>query len=319
MVVKRDFNDKSLKYIYVAHLKRQHQYLGLSGEYVKKCPHEVIYPGMEGGRMDGPYLSSEDIFVDIEEESGKITPKTKEKYVKYGHFVSYRYYPKKYHLVVICHQDPGKKTETIIAGPSVHIIIHYIYFSDAELLDKYEKLINKVDAKSKLSDMEALDIVHIPKYIDKKFKVEILDGITQRYEKIIIEDRLLRMDVFLLLKAMIEKHVSDEKLKNEFIGRIDMEKVEDEMYEIAREICEDEINELKEEKQKVEEERKNFELQVEEERKNFEKVEKERKNFELQVEEERKADRNKIDKLLSLKDLNTPEAKKILSSLMVMR
>ena len=77
-----------------------------------------------------------------------------------------------------------------------------------------------------------------------------------------------------------------------------MEKVEDEMYEIAREICEDEINELKEEIQKVEEERK---------------------NFELKVEEERKADRKKIEKFLSLKDLNTPEAKKILSSLMVMR
>ena len=282
----------------------------------------MIYRNLKGGRMDELYLGSGNILYNTEEESGRITQKTLDKYKKYAIFVVYWYYPIQYHLVVICHIDPGKKTETIIAGPSVHIIVHYIYFSTKELLDRYENLINKVDAYIELDDNEALDIVHIPKFIDKKYKVPVLEEITKRWKKIIIKDKTLKLDVKILLKAMIEKHVPDRKTQKKFKGRMNMETYKDEIYELARDMCADEINELEKKNTKNLEEITGLKKEKEKDREEITGLKKENaENLEkiTGLKKEKEKDREKINELLKLKDLNTPKAKQILSSLMVMK
>ena len=60
--------------------------------------------------MDELYLTSLDILVNLEEESGNITDKTLEKFAKYVIFSRFMY-NKKIHIVVICHKDPGNEFE----------------------------------------------------------------------------------------------------------------------------------------------------------------------------------------------------------------
>ena len=45
-------NDRTMKYLSLAQTKRQHQYLGLPGEFKTRVPTEIVYPDMTLGRAD---------------------------------------------------------------------------------------------------------------------------------------------------------------------------------------------------------------------------------------------------------------------------
>ena len=50
-------NDRTMKYLSMAQAKRQHQYLGLPGNFKTRLPQEVVFPNMDIGRADEYYLT----------------------------------------------------------------------------------------------------------------------------------------------------------------------------------------------------------------------------------------------------------------------
>ena len=54
-------NDRTMKYLTLAQTKRQHQYLGLPGEFKTRLPQEVVFPDLDFGRADEYYLNDEDL------------------------------------------------------------------------------------------------------------------------------------------------------------------------------------------------------------------------------------------------------------------
>ena len=95
-------NDRTMKYKTLAQTKRQHQYLGLPGEFKIHYPHEIVFPNMESGRLDALYSTNINMLVNLEEETKKPNEKTFEKFGKYVIFISYMY-SRNLYLAVLCY------------------------------------------------------------------------------------------------------------------------------------------------------------------------------------------------------------------------
>lgn len=61
-------NDRTMKYLTLAQSKRQHQYLGLPGEFKTRLPQEIVFPNMDSGRADEFYLNDENLLIDLEKK-----------------------------------------------------------------------------------------------------------------------------------------------------------------------------------------------------------------------------------------------------------
>ncbi len=70
----------------------------------------------------------------------------------------------------------------------MHIKIYYYYFSQNELWEKYENIINKVKQKKELTDTEALDIASISKFILKEHAPSVIESLAKVFKKAIIKD-----------------------------------------------------------------------------------------------------------------------------------
>ena len=116
-----------MKYLSMAQAKRQHQYLGLPGNFKTRLPQEVVFPNMDIGRADEYYLTDNDLLINLEEESGHVTGKTLKKFSKYIIFAADRF-NKNVYLAVVCHKNPNKSVEYYQHLPSVIIKVHYYYF-----------------------------------------------------------------------------------------------------------------------------------------------------------------------------------------------
>ena len=287
---------------------------------------------MDNGRADEYYMTDEGLLINLEEESGEITKKTLRKFAKYVVFACDRYNGNVY-LAVLCHKNPKKDFEYFMYAPSIIIKVHYYYFSQEELWDKYENVINKVKQKEELSESEALDIAFVSKFISKEYVLEVLKSLTKVFKESIIEDKILKMDVGVILGAMVLKHVKNVKLQNKLLGDINMGKYENELHELVYDEFGDVLNKKDEELVQKDEElvQKDEELvQKDEElvQKDEELVQKDeelvRMNEEL-VQKDNEIDKlyisnneykNKIMQLNELDDLNSLEAKRIIDYLL---
>ena len=201
-------NDRTMKFASMALRRRQHEYLGLPGEYEKRYPNEVVFPDRSSGRVDELYSTREGILINLEEESGEVNEKTLEKIAKYRTFASY-VYSKYVYTAIICHKTPEnypkeyELTKTDVLKP------HYIFFTQEELWAKYENIINKVKQKEKLSDNEILDIAFVPKFISKENAPFITESFANIIKDIEIDDKLLKIDVEIILSAMVVKNIKN--------------------------------------------------------------------------------------------------------------
>ena len=324
-------NDLTMKYQAMAQSSLLHRYLGLPGEFRIRYPQEVILDNMDSGRMDELYLTDEDILINLEEESGHIGPETLSKYDKYHKFIRGKY-NKKLYIFVMCHKDPKKKVELYYADPSTVIIIHYIYFTQEELWEKYDNIISKVEHKEKLTDMEAMDMAFIAKFIAGQYREYVVESIAGIFKDAIIEDWQLKMDVAVIINAMIIKTFESETKQKELGEMIGMPKYKTEMQKIVYEeygeelikkdkIIEekdDEIDKIVKEKDEIVREkddeidkivREKDEI-VREKDDEIDKIVEENNNRDKELKKELK----KLDKM---GDLN-PEAKKIISTLLLL-
>ena len=326
-------NDKTMKYKSMTQTQRQHQYLGLPGKFKLRYPQEVVFPDMDSGRMDELYLTDEGILIDYEEESEPLGPKTFRKYNKYNKFIRYIYNKEIYH-VALCHKKPKNEFECYRAGPSNYIKIHCIYISQNELWKRYEKVIRKVEQKEELTDTEALDMAFVSKFIDAKHSQFIIDSLTKSFKDAIIPDKKLKMDVAIILDAMISKHIKSEAKQEKLRERINMRKYENEMEKIIYEEYGDKLYEkdrILEEKDSVIEKKDTIieekDSVIEKKDTIIEEKDKEHKKTKQELQTEKQENKkltkanneykNKIQQLNKIENL-TPEARKIIDSMMLL-
>ena len=298
-------NDKTLKYLAMAQTERLHQYLGLPGTFKTRYPQEVVFPNMETGRADEFYSTEEGLLIDLEEESTDVNQKTLHKFSNYAVFGDFVYSLKIY-LAVICHRNPKNYPKCYERGPSLFVKPHYLHFTQEEIWKKYEKVINKVKHKIQLTDMEALDMAFIAKFISKKDTPHILKTLADNFQCAKISDRKLKTDVGVILGGMILKYIEDEDEQIKLMEKIDMRKIEKEIHKLVY----DEYGDVLDAKDK-EIENKNKEIK--------------NKNNELQVKDKEILKLNNtqeeykkgFEKLKQIKDLN-PEAQKIINSLILL-
>ena len=320
-------NDRTMKYMTLAQTKRQHQYLGLPGEFKTRLPQEIVFPNLDFGRADEYYLNDEGLLINLEEESGDITNKTLDKFAKYVIFASYRYNGKVY-LMVICHKDPKKDFEYYRYSPSLYIKVHYFFISQEEFWVKYENVISKVKQKEELTEMEALDIAFISKFISKENAPQVIETLTKVFKHAKIEDKLLKMDVGVILGGMILKHYEGIEKQTKLMGMINMRHIEREIDKLVYDEYGDILDKKDEEIEAKEEEiktqakeinSKNEEINSKNEEINSKNEEINSKNNEInELNKSNREYKDKIKQLSELSDLNSPEAKKIINSLMLL-
>ena len=287
-----------MKYLSMAQAKRQHQYLGLPGNFKTRLPQEVVFPNMDIGRADEYYLTDNDLLINLEEESGHVTGKTLKKFSKYIIFAADRF-NKDVYLAVVCHKNPNKSFEYYQHSPSVIIKVHYYYFNQNELWIKYENLINKVRYNEELTESETLDIAFVSKFISKKHILQVIETLIKVFNNAIIDDKVLKMDVGVILGAMVLKHVDNIKKQNKLLRNLNMGQFESELHELVYDEFGDVLDKKDEEIEAKDKELGQKDKEIEELSKS---------NMEYKA---------KIKQLLKLEDLNSPEAKKILNSLIV--
>ena len=299
-------NDRTMKYKSLILNKHQHRYLNLPGEFEARYPQEIVFPNMDAGRADEFYSTVEGLMINLEEESGDITEKVLEKISNYVVFADFMYSKKPY-SAVICHKDPKKLFEYYERSPSIIIKVHYIYIPQEILWIKYENLIKKIEQKVELSINESLDIAFIPKFISKENGQYVTESLAKAFKSVKLNKKILKRDIGVLLGAMILKHFEDEEKINELMEDINMKQIENEIKIIAREEYKEEFDKIEKEKLELKNENKelinkNGELET--------------KNGELETKNGEY--KRRIKQLKEMKDLNTPEAKKIINSLVML-
>ena len=291
-------NDITFKYSAMAFRKRQHSYLGLPGEYIRRYPNEIVLRNLKTGRMDELYSVTGRLLINLEEESGDVDEKTMEKCSRYRIFSNF-IYSMDVLTAVICRKNPKNFPKEYELSPTDILRPMYIYFPQEELWQKYENLINKIKHKIILTDDEALDIAFIPKFISTEDAPFVTESLARIFKDVIIQDRELKRDVALILGTMVLKHVKDKT--NELMEEIGMEEYVDEIKEIV-------YSEFGEELDKKDETIKGLTQELTTKNKEINKKDQEINTIKKGIKE-----------LSEMKDLNSPKARELLNSLIVIK
>lgn len=278
-------NDKTMKYIAMAQIRLLHKYLGLPGEYISSYPNEVVLPNMESGRADAFYAVSGNMLINLEEESSTINERTLQKFAKYmifGNFIHHRMV----YAAVISNKNPKNFPKEYKITPTNILKPKYIYFEENELWEKYENLINKIKQKDVLSEMEALDIAFIPKFISKKNSSKVTETLAVNFKNANIKEKQLKTDVGIILGAMILKNILDKEKQQKLMEMIGMDQGLKNDIQI---ILKEEIEEINEKLAKKDEEIREKNVEI-----NEKNVEINEKNVEINEKTE------ELDKILSV-------------------
>lgn len=145
---------------------------------------------------------------------------------------------------------------------------------------------------------ETLDVAFVPKFISKENRQFVSESLAKSFKHMKINDKIPKIDIGVLLGAMILRNFDDEEKINELMEEIDMKQIGDEIKIIAR-------DEFKEELSKIEKEKLDLQLENEE-----------IKNENKEIKNENGKFKKGIKELSEMEDL-TPEAKKIINSLTI--
>ena len=244
------------------------------------------------------------------------------KFAKYLIFISYWQINKKPYIGVICHENPKKDTELYEYAPSLFIKLHYIYFSPEDLREKYENLINKVKHKETLTEMESLDIAFIARFTPKKDAPKVLESLCEIFKKSIITDKVLKLDVRVILSGMVLKHITSKNKQEKLMRMIGMRKIENELDELVYEQYGDELDAKDKEIDEKDKQIYAKDKELKESVKIIKSKDNQLKSKDDQLkskDDQLKSYQKLIKKLDDFDDLNTPEARKIINSLMLIK
>ena len=322
MKIKKPFhiNDATIKYSSMAFRKRQHQFLKLPGKYVRRYPTEVVLPNMETGRMDELYSVSdnnEEMLIDLEEESEEVTDDTLKKFGKYKVFGSF-IYGLSFLTAVICMKDPKDFPKEYHLSPTDIIRPIYIYFPEEELQEKYTNLINKINQNNILTDEDALSIAFIPKYISEEHAPNVCKSLASIFDDAIIPDKALKRDVGVILMVMILKHVKETEKQNELFRRMNMQEYIDEIHEIVYDEYGEELTKKDEKIKELHQELTKKDMELAKTDAELARTDAELARTDAELTKLKKEYKSKIDELNGMDDLNAPQAKKILNSILIL-
>ena len=126
------------------------------------------------------------------------------------------------YTVVLCHEDPKRDFNCKGMMPRVIWKFINVYFTQDELWDKYDNVINKIKHKIELDDNEALDLAFLGKFISKKNAQFVLESIVKVFNDSIIPKQKLKIDVAVVTDGMILKHFPDVKKQKQLLERLKM-------------------------------------------------------------------------------------------------
>ena len=172
----------------------------------------------------------------------------------------------------------------------------------------HENLINKVEHKETLTEMESLDIAFIARFTPKKDAPKVLESLCEIFKKSIITDKVLKLDVRVILSGMVLKHITSKNKQEKLMRMIGMRKIENELDELVYEQYGDELDAK--------------DKQLEESAKIIKSKDNQLKSKDDQLkskDDQLKSYQKLIKKLDDFDDLNTPEARKIINSLMLLK
>ncbi|WP_410319301.1 hypothetical protein [Methanobrevibacter sp.] len=140
------------------------------------------------------------------------------------------------------------------------------------------------------------------------------------FNNAIINDKVLKMDVGVILGAMVLKHVNNIKKQNKLLRDLKMGQFESELHELVYDEFGDVLDKKDEEIEAKDKELGQKVKELGQKDKELGQKVKELGQKNKEIEELSKSNmeyKAKIKQLLKLEDLNSPEAKKILNSLIV--
>ena len=295
-------NDRTFKYQIFAQTKHMHNYLGLPGKFKATLPQENVSKSLNLTRTDVTYINNEGLIINIEEESDYIREKTLKKISDYVIAISHDNHAQVYQAT-ICHKNPKKEFECYKHSPSIGIKVHYIYFTEDELWQKYENVINKVKQKEKLSEMEALDIAFISRFVSKKHAPYVVTSLSKIYRDAIIEDKILKMDIGVILSGMIMKYIKSSAKQKNLMKLINMKHIMTDLERIVYDEFGEELSKKDEEIEKIYKEIEIKDNQLKTKDNKINKLDNTNKEY-----------KNKIQELNKLENL-PKEAKNILNTL----
>ena len=156
--------------------------------------------------------------------------------------------------------------------------------------------------------MESFDIAFIARFTPKKDAPKVLESLCEIFKKSIITDKILKLDVRVILSGMVLKHITSKNKQEKLMRMIGMRKIENELDELVYEQYGDELDAK--------------DKQLEESAKIIKSKENQLKSKEKQLkskDDQLKSYQKLIKKLDDFDDLNTPEARKIINSLMLLK
>ena len=157
-----------------------------------------------------------------------------------------------------------------------------------------------------MTDTEALDMAFVSKFIDAQHRHFVIDSLTKSFKGAIIPDKKLKMDVAIILDAMISKHIKSEAKQEKLRERINMRKYENEMEKIIYEEYGDKLYEKDRILEEKDKEHKKTKQELQTEKQENKKLTKANNEY-----------KNKIQQLNKIENL-TPEARKIIDSMMLL-
>ena len=163
--------------------------------------------------------------------------------------------------------------------------------------------------------MEALDMAFVAKFISKKHAPIIVESLVNIFNDAIIDDELLKTDVGVILGGMIQKHFKSIEKQNRLMEKINMRQInnfiEELVYNEFGEVLDKRDEKIEAQAQEIESNKKEIE---------FRDAEIESKDAEIDKLNQQKDEvQTKLKSLSEFKDLNSPEARAILNSLILVR
>lgn len=156
--------------------------------------------------------------------------------------------------------------------------------------------------------MESLDIAFIARFTSKNDAPKVVEGLCEIFKNSIIPDKVLKLDVRVILSGMVLKHIIIKNKQKKLMRMIGMRKIENELDELVYEQYGDELD-----AKDKEIDAKNKEL------KDSAKIIKSKDNQLKSKDDKLKSYQKLIKKLDNIDDLNNPEARNIINSLMLLK
>ena len=228
--------DISIKFSFKTLGEVIHEYFGLEGEYIGLRDNEVVTLLGRNLRKDISYKRSGQIVNCVEMQNYKVD---KIKINAIGDYIIDVLRNDDQQLansIILTSVDPKLCEKRIKLTDSLILEPIYIYISPEKIMEMFNNIENKVINNQLLTRREELEFIIIAIFLDNGKKEEYMSKLCHLFKQYSeVMDHSLNLKISFVLWIMIERNISDEKLKEKLIKVIDMEQKIDSLQELINE------------------------------------------------------------------------------------